>query len=732
MRRRLLTATVLGSGALLGASLHPTADGSAAAASSPSLPVFAHPVTVDAQRMVGEPDATAAADGRIYVSAPWGVTTHTSFIWRSEDGGESFRQIQAAPGVQNPYPFRAGGDTEIQAFPPAGPAVPGEPSSPPTRLYFADQNNLDSNTCGYSADAGRSFQFTGGALCPQSAGADRQWLTVAHRDPAAGADGGLLDHDVSYLWYDHVGQGSQLFRSDDGQNYGSSGVTMDTGADSGGNPGNAVADRATGVVYVTGTSTSADGNDNGVQVAYSADGGKTLHTVQAVPDIYTGNTGTDFSVLAIDDAGNLYVTWSVQNGTAEWQTFLSHTTGSTLVDNGVRSVPVAGATAAQWSAPIPLNGAGTGRPDLHYAVFPWLSAGDPGRVDIVYYGTDAGIGYDPNSQDAKWSTYMAQTLDGLSATPTFTTVSVAEAPTHLHSICFNGIGCTGTGNRNMLDFFEVRHDNTGAAVVAYDDDANSLTALFPGGPQVMLGRQVGGPSLYAAQGDLGGSPTPDTAFVSDRSGDGTYPTSDQSVKSLDLLGAGATLKDPSTVEVTFKVADLTNAVAQIPPSEAGTAITYVLAFKHADDLWFVAAEVDASGTFNYTAGRPQSVPFTATGGPKYAEYSASRNASLVSGGTADTATGTITVDVPTAMLGGLTSGDRLLQATGFSLVEHAPPHVDNLADQADATPSFDDTLGQAPVSVPETPWAPAVLLLGAVAVAVGSRRRRRRRRGHAA
>ena len=54
--------------------------------------------------------------------------------------------------------------------------------------------------------------------------------------------------------------------------------------------------------------------------------------------------------------------------------------------------------------------------------------------------------------------------------------------------------------------------------------ANSLTALFPGGPFVMEGRQVGGASLFNSVGGgtglLSGAPTPDTSFQADRSGDG--------------------------------------------------------------------------------------------------------------------------------------------------------------------------------------------------------------------
>ena len=715
-----------------------------------SVPVFDHPTTVHSEILAGEPDATIGADGLVYVSAPWGVQTQTSFMWRSQDGGDSFRHIQAGPGAQNPYAFRAGGDTEIQAFPPAGPAVSGESTATPTRVYFANQNNLDSISCGYTDDGGHNFTFVNppsiGFDCPTNVGADRQWIAQTRHDPGVAANQPtLLNHDVSYLWYDNVGlNGDSLWRSDDGLNYGTTGVVpTPVNGDSLGNPGNIVADRTTGVVYMTAPSTASTGK-NGVQVFYSADGGKTLTGVQAVPDTYAGSTGTDFSVLAIDTAGNLYLTYAVQNGTSAWQTYVTHTTGSSnvsvTVTGGPRQVAVAGASASQWATPIPINGPGSANTNIKYAVFPWVDAGDPGRVNIAFYGTTQATGYDPNSQSADWSTYVVQSLDltpGNSA-PTFSTaVSVAEAPTHRASICFLGVGCTGQGNRNLLDFFEVRHNGQGAAIVAYNDDANSLTALFPGGPFVMEGRQVGGPSLFkdanGGTGLLTGMPSPDTSFVQDAHNDGFLPirpTTDVNIPSLDLWGAGAVLKDPSTLEVTFKVASLSNAVTQVnqaQPAEATTGITYVLSWKHANDVWFVAAHVNPLGVFTYDAGRPQSVPFTLTGGPKFAIYATSQNATPVSTGTADTNTGTITVDVPTSLLGGLTSGDRLLQATGFSLAERGTSGAALLADQADATPSFDDSLGGGTAVAPEVPLAALVVVVGAAAIVAAVTVRRRRR-----
>lgn len=731
-RRSLIAAGLLAATATVAA---PAASTGHAGAGTPEAPVFAHPVTVDAQRLAGEPDVTIGqGDGRIYASAPWGVSTNTSFLWRSEDGGESFRQVQGGvPGNQNPYAFRAGGDTEIQAAPPVG-------SSTFNRLYVVNQNNLDTLSCAYSDDGGRSFTFTTGSsvgfVCPDTVGADRQWLTNTSVDPTVTTNGGNVGHTINYLWYDHfVVGGNQLFRSDDGLRY-KNGVGLTT-TDSQGNPGNAVADPTTGVVYVTAPLSNSTGN--GVVVGYSADGGKTLKAVTAVPEQYQGGTGTDFSVLAVDTSGNLYLVYTVQNGTGPWRVYETHTTGFTAVapdaTNPSRTVPVAGATAAQWSAPIALTGPGSANPGINYAVFPWITAGDAGRIDVAYYGTSRATGYDPNTQNAAWTTYMTQSVNALAAAPAFATAQVSEAPTHLASICFNGVGCTGQGNRNLLDFLEVQHDSRGAAVVVYNDDANSLTAVFPGGPFVMEGRQVGGQSLFAGVGELGGAPTRDTTSVIDRTGDGQVPTSDTNIPALDLLGTGAALDATgANLVVTFKVADLAYPTQALANDGGAAGLSYVLTWKYVDpttgvpDVYFAAAHEPApGGRFQCVAGRPQSVPFTGTGGPKFAVYGLNPNSQNVNC-VADNAANTVTVTVPVAAVDKLTSGSRLLQASAVSLADRGSATDPALADQADTTPSFDDTLGMPATSVAEAPWMPFLPLAALVVTGAGIRRRVHTRR----
>jgi hypothetical protein len=55
---------------------------------------FTHEVTVDPQRLAGEPDLAIARDGKqMYVSDPWGFSTTVSFTWKSEDGGAQWDNL---------------------------------------------------------------------------------------------------------------------------------------------------------------------------------------------------------------------------------------------------------------------------------------------------------------------------------------------------------------------------------------------------------------------------------------------------------------------------------------------------------------------------------------------------------------------------------------------------------------------------------------------------------------
>src|SRR5207253_1581953 len=154
----------------------------------------------------------------------------------------------------------------------------------------------------------------------------------------------------------------------------------------------------------------------------------------------------------IDRSGNLYLTWSqasvdsTGNVSSTSQIYMAAST-----DHG-----------AHWGAPIRVTAA---TPTLQTNLFPWIAAGDSGRVDIVWYGTPT-LGSCPNQPcgsgaiNAHWSVMMAQSLNAVAKgvpnkAPTFTSTQVSEVSNHFGQICTMGIGCTTGGDRGLADFLSV-------------------------------------------------------------------------------------------------------------------------------------------------------------------------------------------------------------------------------------------------------------------------------------
>ncbi|MEA3201662.1 MAG: hypothetical protein QOE90_3090 [Thermoplasmata archaeon] len=209
---------------------------------------------------------------------------------------------------------------------------------------------------------------------------------------------------------------------------------------------------------------------DGVLIAASHDQGKTFTKLFAHNATAGQNAGgcpdaNLFPTLDVDKAGNYYVVWS--EGAEGMRVGLS-----VSQDHGVT-----------WSPPTWVSGAN------ETALFPWVVAGDAGRVSVLWLSTAGKT--KPDAATGDWFVHDAVSLD---FGATFAQGLVSEKPSHHGNICTGGVGCvTARGDRRLGDYFTATIDLKGHLVVAYAD------TMAGGGlshPSVAI--QTEGPALRAS------------------------------------------------------------------------------------------------------------------------------------------------------------------------------------------------------------------------------------------
>jgi hypothetical protein len=253
-------------------------------------------------------------------------------------------------------------------------------------------------------------------------------------------------------------------------------------------PGTVAVDQRRGTAYAVwntaGDPNNCDQSSGADKCAPTAASTKTPDKiyVSAVPDGATTapaptvvatrafDTFDSFVSDAVDTAGNVYVVWTERHP-AQQQTW----TMLSLSRNGGRT----------WSRPEKVGRAPS------TTAFPWVTAGDAGRIAVSYYGTTAR-GNSPQQVPASsvWSVYSAFSTDfGRGFTEYRTMPTMQKGP-----ICTSGTGCA-SGSRNLLDFFETAADPQGCLVTAYADNSAGGAAAI-----VSYVRQRSGPGLRASSG----------------------------------------------------------------------------------------------------------------------------------------------------------------------------------------------------------------------------------------
>jgi hypothetical protein len=595
----------------------------AAAAAAPIS--FEVPSPADPLHAWGEPTIGINTQGHVFVSGPTGTGTQRSAWEGSVDGGHSFRVITpGAPptAVQSLEDPPGGGDTDIN-FDRSG------------KQYFVDLYALTCNRVATTSDDGATVaQNLDG--CGTSPPSDRPWLAVY--DPAPGTP-----HDSAYAgptplvygeYNNIVGPspdgGGQWNKSADGLTYtnATNGVTPATEAvySPFGVDGYPAIDQRTGQVFQAaglqnddGTydlllnigTPDASGNLTFLDSPTAPGDGPNYANLIHIANNLPGSPDTLFTVLSMDSARNLFVTYAVSG------------------DNpGQDQVYVSAASAASgwrnWTKPVRVSDGSAATGDA-VNVFPWIKAGGPGRADTVFYGSNKAV--DPSSQAGQaWNAFMSQVVFPVDKSgavtgqaPHTALVRVSPHPVHYNDICLLGTNCiTAQGNRNLADFFSVTIDRSGAAEVVYDDTSNGLaqqgftptgnqTVDHAGAPLATVARQSSGPGLYGKP--VTGPTSAPVTGIGDSSGDALYPViGGSNVPGMDIVSSSVELDpDGTALDVTMKVADLGDPATTSAAIPGAAFQQYVTRWQMGDTIYYAAMSNTAANQPSFYAGAAQSV-----------------------------------------------------------------------------------------------------------------------------
>jgi hypothetical protein len=632
---------------------------------------FTTATIVDSQRTQGEPLVYVDQSGNIWETAPWGFSTAQGFVSRSTDSGASFHIV--SPNGLRPNPSAAGGgDSDIR-------------TDAKGTAYFADLEGLANIGVAVSNDGGNNWREN--SVAAQSPVDDRQWLAVDN-----GVTGSVVDMTV-FLTYRQILLGSQVLSS-----------PASTGP----------ADPIGGFVYTNAATTDfvASGAPCGrltfdpilrnlylpciqsdhveIARAHVNPGQRTglSFTLVETPTSPGGSIGHLFASLTTDKAGNLYVVWI---DTKNHNVYLTTSTNA----------------GTNWTLPLQVNG-----DPANTNVMPWAVAGNPGIVDIVFYGTSTRG--DPNNfpswlnnrqaaAQVKWFTYFVQVQNALTTTPTINMVQASEHPTDYGQLCTAGLDCTVTGgDRTLADFFTVDLDSNGAARIIFNDLTNQHH-----GAAVYEMTQNAGPSA------IGTILTPQsptlTSGVTDPAGDAQVPHYSPTGQgpnqpALDLLSVQLSQPDPSHLSVTLRL----NSLASLLPPAGNSGLLWLTRWQlnttgdggeESYRIFYLGANSTAGQSPVFFAGTGISAaPMTGIPPGDGCITTTPQNCKIIvypsektATGTLDPTTGAITITAPLSDIGSPLVGDRLYSVTALT---YGFTRGNPILTDADATRAFDYILGK--------------------------------------
>lgn len=649
---------------------------------------------VDDQRLSGEPSIKVCGPSSTwsygncgqnnpYASVPWGFSTTSSFLWRSEDQAQTFKLVPSNSTTGKPDSCYGGGDTDLGVSPGA--------SQSQEYVVFEDLQGLTNISTGVSKDGGQSWVCN--PISSFASAVDRQWLGFYGAPNQSGStvymDYDIADGAVAYpsqqcaLSSNADGNAFVIQRSTDGGTTFSpfTVVSCDDGI-----AGNIEVNQKSGEVFAIHTgydNAAVSATADTVEVDSSTDGGQTWtpHTVFACTPTATFDcaTGQDFAVLAIDKSGGLYAVWSQaptdQSGNINGPSHIYYS--------------YSGSNGSSWTAAKQVD---SGSTDVN--LFPWVVAGNAGAIDVVWYGTTkaaSASGWDPGSQQSNWYPYLSQSLNANTSTATFSApVAVAQHSNHYGGICTMGIGCTTGGDRSLADFFQVAVDGQGAAHVVWADTSNNGASDASGnaGGLIDEAQQITGTTLFGTS--LKGSApvckaVTSTPCVTDPTGDARYEanglTGSNSPR-LDITGSSVNIDpaDPSKLDVRVQVANLSSlpTPANLGVDTGDQYVDYLTSWNYhipgdtdaqydsTGNVYYAYLEVNLlTGQLAAYDGNTCSIDSTK---PKYLVYPGQNQIQYA----INESTGTIDLYVPMADVGNPATGSPLYSVTAHTVAQPGP------------------------------------------------------------